>query len=89
MTHGPPFVAGGRWGVGSMWEASEKMLLDMGSRGVQQDHIQIVAQLEFGNVLLSDGSLTLDVHDIYDGPSVVVCLLVHCGEIVYYTDIIS
>ena len=75
----PPVPCGG---VGPLQGTAEKMLLQMEDRVVKQDLIPNVRELEFANVPLKGCIIDPDVHGLLDGPSCVVHLLAHYGEIV-------
>ena len=68
-----------KWGVGSLYGATGKMLLEMEAGVFWHDLIQNVRQLEFANVPLNGWIIDPDVH----GHSGVVHLPAHCGEIVH------
>ena len=55
----------------------------MEGRGVKHDLILNVGQLEFDNVPVKGWIIDPDVHGLIYGPSSVVCLSTHYGEIVH------
>ena len=65
---------------------AKKMLLEMEGRGVKQDLIPNVGQLEFANFHVKGLIIDPDVHGLLDGPGGVVCLPASYGEIVH-TDV--
>ena len=68
-------------GCGSTVGAGEKMLL--GGQGCTVGSHPKCWQLEFANVPVKEWIINPSVHGLLDGPSDVVCLPVHYGEIVH------
>ena len=63
--------------------ATEKMVLEMEGRDAWQDLIPNVSKSEFTNVPIKGWIIDPDVYGLFGGPSDVVCLLAHYGEIVH------
>ena len=55
----------------------------MEGRGVKQDLMPNVGQLEFANVPIKGWIIDPDIHGLLDGPNGIVHLPAHCGEIVH------
>ena len=62
-----------RWGRG---------LLKVECRGIKQDFIPYVGQMEFVNVSIEGWIIGCDLHGFLDGPCDVMCLPTHYGEVV-------
>ena len=63
--------------------ATAKVLLEMEARGVLQDLIPNVGQLECAYVPIKEWITDADVHGLLGGPGNTVCLPIHYGEIVH------
>ena len=71
-----------------MLDRNSKVLLKMEGRGVLQDLIPDVGQLELGYVPIEQWIIDPEVHDLLDGPGNTVHLPTHYGEIVH-TDVMT
>ena len=70
------------------WGQLRWVLLDMEGRGVWQDLIPHVGQLEIANVPVKGWIIDHDVYGLLYGSSDVVHLPTHCGKVVY-TDVMT